>query len=82
MPSGLPAAARPPAPQLHSFTPDRELRELTRYRTSLVREQAAEVNRVQKVLEGANIKLAAVASNFQVVFPLKIRSACRHCSGW
>jgi transposase len=43
--------------------PDRELRELTRYRTSLVRERAAEVNRVQKVLEGANIKLAAVASN-------------------
>jgi hypothetical protein len=62
--------------------PDRELRELTRYRTSLVHERAAEVNRVQKVLEGANIKLAAVASNFQVVFPLKIPSACRHCSGW
>jgi transposase len=43
--------------------PDRELRELTRYRTSLVRERAAEVNRVEKILEGANIKLAAVASN-------------------
>jgi transposase len=43
--------------------PDRELRELTRYRTSLVHERAAEVNRVQKVLEGANIKLASVASN-------------------
>jgi transposase len=45
-----------------SFIPDRpqrELRELTRYRTSLIRERAAEVNRVQKVLEGANIKLAA-----------------------
>jgi transposase len=49
-----------------SFIPDRpqrELRELTRYRTSLLRERAAEVNRVQKVLEGANIKLAAVASD-------------------
>jgi transposase len=49
-----------------SFVPDRpqrELRELTRYRTSLVRERGAEVNRLQKVLEGANIKLAAVASN-------------------
>ena len=49
-----------------SFIPDRpqrELRELTRYRTSLIRERAAEVNRVQKVLEGANIKLAAVASD-------------------
>src|SRR5437868_2373511 len=49
-----------------SFIPDRpqrELRELTRYRISLIRERAAEVNRVQKVLEGANIKLAAVASD-------------------
>lgn len=46
-----------------SFVPDRELRELrelTRYRTSLIQERAAEVNRLQKVLEGANIKLAAV----------------------
>jgi transposase len=49
-----------------SFIPDRpqrELRELTRYRTSLIRERAAEANRVQKVLEGANIKLAAVATD-------------------
>ncbi len=50
----------PPAPQ-------RELRELTRYRTSLVRERASEVNRLQKVLEGANIKLASVASNIMGV---------------
>jgi len=42
--------------------PQRELRELTRYRTALVREQARELNRLQKVLEGANIKLGAVAS--------------------
>jgi len=49
-----------------SFVPERaqrELRELTRYRTSLIRERSAEVNRVQKTLEGANIKLASVASN-------------------
>lgn len=49
-----------------SFIPDREgreLRELTRYRTSLVRERSAEVNRIQKVLEGANVKLGSVASN-------------------
>ena len=49
-----------------SFVPDRpqrELRELVRYRTSLVEERAAHVNRLQKVLEGANIKLAAVASD-------------------
>ena len=49
-----------------SFVPDRprrELRELTRYRTTLVQERSAEVNRLQKTLEGANIKLSAVASN-------------------
>jgi transposase len=49
-----------------SFIPDRpqrELRELTRYRTSLIQERTAEVNRLQKVLEGANIKLAAVATD-------------------
>ena len=49
-----------------SFVParaERELRELTRYRTTLVQERSAEVNRLQKTLEGANIKLAAVASN-------------------
>ncbi len=45
----------PPAPQ-------REWRELTRYRATLVRARAAEVNRIQKVLEGANSKLAGVAS--------------------
>ena len=43
--------------------PQRELRDLTRYRTARVRERAAEVNRLQKTLEGANIKLATVASD-------------------
>ena len=41
-----------------SFVPDRqerELRELTRYRASLVRERTAEANRLQKTLEGANM---------------------------
>jgi transposase len=49
-----------------SFIPDREqreLRELTRYRTALIRERAGEVNRLQKTLEAANIKLAAVISD-------------------
>jgi transposase len=49
-----------------SFVPDRaqrELRELTRYRTALVGERAAEAARLQKVLEGANLKLGDVASN-------------------
>ena len=43
--------------------PIRQLRELTRYRTSLVQQRVQEVNRLQKVLESANIKLAAVASD-------------------
>jgi transposase len=49
-----------------SFVPDRdqrELRELVRYRTSLVQERTAAANRLQKVLEGANVKLASVASD-------------------
>ena len=49
-----------------SYVPDRpprELRELTRYRTTLVRERAREVNRIQKTLEGANVKLGDVASD-------------------
>lgn len=49
-----------------SFIPpvaQRELRDLTRYRSSFIREKATLVNRVQKVLEDANIKLASVASN-------------------
>jgi transposase len=43
--------------------PIRILRELTRYRNSLIQERAQEVNRFQKTLEGANIKLAAVATD-------------------
>jgi transposase len=43
--------------------PQRELQELVRYRRSLVEERAREANRIQKVLEGANIKLGSVISN-------------------
>jgi transposase len=49
-----------------SFIPDREqreFRELVRYRTKLTQERSREVNRIQKVLEGANIKLGDVASD-------------------
>jgi len=49
-----------------SFIPPleiRELRELTRYRESLVRERSAVANRVQKVIESGNIKLGQVASD-------------------
>lgn len=41
----------------------RELRELIRYRRSMIDERAREINRIQKVLEGANIKLSSVASD-------------------
>lgn len=41
----------------------RELKELVRYRRSMVQERARELNRIQKVLEGANIKLASVVSD-------------------
>src|SRR5499426_3962689 len=46
----------PPAPL-------RDLRELTRYRRQLIQEHTREANRVQKVLETANIKLGDVASD-------------------
>ena len=41
----------------------RELRERTRYRTELIEERTAHVNRLQKTRETANIKLAAVATD-------------------
>src|SRR5690349_16106989 len=43
--------------------PIRELRELTRYRKTLVQQRVHEANRLQKVLESANLKLAAVATD-------------------
>ena len=46
-----------------SFIPDRPLRELTRYRRSLIEERSREANRIQKLLEGANIKLSSVATD-------------------
>jgi len=49
-----------------SFIPPqaiRDLRDLTRYRRRLVEMRTSEVNRLQKVLEDANIKLASVASD-------------------
>src|SRR5207244_6688610 len=44
-------------------TPIRELRDLTRQRTQLLGEKASAANRIQKVLEDANIKLAGVATD-------------------
>jgi len=53
-----------------SFIPpkgQRELRDLTRFRTTFVKERATLINRLQKVLEGANIKLASVVTNIEGV---------------
>ena len=49
-----------------SYIPDkdqRELRELVRYRKSLVAEKNRELNRLQKMLEGGNIKLSGTISD-------------------
>lgn len=65
-----------------SFVPpalQRDLRELCRYRATFVRERAALVNRVQKLLESANIKLASVASDVMGVSGRAILTAL--CEG-
>src|SRR5215212_9743105 len=49
-----------------SFIPPleiRELRELTRYRQTLIKEHTAVANRIQKIIESANIKLGQVATD-------------------
>ena len=61
-----------------SFIPAREqrdLRDLTRYRVSFVRERATLINRVQKLLESANLKLSSVMSNVLGVTGRSILSA-------
>lgn len=53
-----------------SYIPEaqqRALRDLVRYRTKLVQERSREINRVQKVLEDANIKLSSVVSDIMGV---------------
>src|SRR5215813_7220563 len=45
-------------------TPLRQLRDLTRLRASLRQDHTAVANRMQKILEDANIKLASVASDW------------------
>jgi transposase len=53
-----------------SFVPpkgQRELRELTRMRSTFVKERATLVNLLKKTLESANIKLACVASDVKGV---------------
>jgi transposase len=43
--------------------PQRELRDLTRYRQKLIQQKSSELNRLQKFLEDANIKLSSVVSD-------------------
>jgi transposase len=61
-----------------SFIPERDqrdLRELTRYRTALTQDRSRAVNRLQKTLEGANIKLASVLSDITGVSGQRILDA-------
>ena len=49
-----------------SYIPNRnqrELREITRYRQEIIEERARELNRIQSVLEGCNIKLSSVITD-------------------
>ena len=61
-----------------SYIPDkaqRELRELVTYRRSLVGEKSRELNRLQKMLEGGNIKLSGTISNVNGVSGRRILNA-------
>jgi transposase len=58
-------------PSLVHPKPIRELRNLTRYRRSLIRDRAREMQRVEKLLEDAQIKITSVVSD---VFGLSGRS--------
>jgi len=51
------------APSLVHPKPIRQLRDLTRYRRTLIRERAREKQRLEKILEDAQIKLSAVVSD-------------------
>lgn len=55
--------------------PQRNLRDLTRYRVNLVAERARTIQRLQKVLEQANIKLASVATDVLGVSGRRILAA-------
>lgn len=53
-----------------SFVPsrqEREMRDLSRYRVALIQERAREIQRVQKILESSNIKIASLISDINNV---------------
>ncbi len=55
--------------------PIRELRDLTRYRRKIVGQISSEKNRIQKILEDANIKLSSVVSDMSGATATKIIDA-------
>jgi transposase len=58
-----------------SFIPDREqreIRELTRFRKSQIEERARTLNRLQKMLEGANIKLSGYVSDISGRYSIEL----------
>jgi transposase len=50
----------------------RELREACRYRKKIIEERARGLNRLQKQLEGANIKLSSIVSNIEGVTSMNL----------
>ncbi len=61
-----------------SFIPKisiRELRDLTRYKRKVIEQTSAEKNRIQKILEDANIKLSSVVSSMSGATATKIIDA-------
>ena len=69
--------------------PQRDLRDLTRQRTNLVRERATVVNRLHKVLEDAGIKLASVIRSSRSFRPAQcskrlwmVTAMLRHWQSW
>jgi transposase len=62
-------------PSLVHPKPIRQLRDLTRYRRALVREQSREKQRLEKTLEDAQIKLTSVISNLHGVSGRKMLAA-------
>lgn len=55
--------------------PTRELRDLTRYKRKIIGQVSAEKNRIQKILEDANVKISSVVSNTSGATATKIINA-------
>ena len=55
--------------------PTRELRDLTRYKRKIIQQVSSEKNRIQKILEDANIKISSVVSNTSGATATKIINA-------